>query len=213
MRLDPGTSLFENQCLYALYSDHIVVNPLWENYLKLHAGILRQFCYWNLVVYLQAKNPNAPDIPNKLIKLPVRKALNEQRKFWDIVINELGSVDCIYTNSRLTISNYAVEHFLPYAFVSHDLMWNLIPADRSFNSSKSDKLPPLEKYFKPYFNLQRTALDIMLDKAPKHRLLQDYLTIVPDILHFEEERIFEQLQPMATIAKNNGFESLILLSI
>jgi 5-methylcytosine-specific restriction endonuclease McrA len=115
-----------------------------------HAGILRNFCYWNPAVYWQAKNPNVPDIPNKLIKLPVRKALTEQRKFWDIVINELGSAECIYTNKKLVVGDYVVEHFLPYAFVSHDLMWNLIPADRSFNSSKSDKLPPLDKYFQPY---------------------------------------------------------------
>jgi len=90
-----------------------------------------------VAVYLQVKNPNVPDIPNKLIKLPVRKALTEQRKFWDIVLAELGRVNCIYTNKKLVVGDYAVEHFLPYAFVSHDLMWNLIPADRSFNSSKA----------------------------------------------------------------------------
>jgi hypothetical protein len=199
---------FENQCLYALYADHIEINPAWIDYLKQHAGILRQFCYWNLAVYLQAKNPNVPDIPNKLIKLPVRKALTEQRKFWDIVIGELGSIDCIYTNKKLIIGDYAVEHFLPYAFVSHDLMWNLIPADRSFNSSKSDKLPPLDTYFEPYFKLQTSALEIIKHKAPKHKFLEDYLTIVPDVLLFESQRVYEQIQPMATIARNNGFEFL-----
>ena len=151
-----------------------------------------------------------PDIPNNLIKLPVRKPLTEQRKFWDIVIGELGSVDCIYTNKKLVVGDYAVEHFLPYAFVSHDLMWNLIPADRSFNSSKSDKLPPLEKYFEPYFNLQRSALEVIQYKAPKHKFLADYLTIVPDITLFDQQRVYEQLMPMATIARNNGFEVLKL---
>jgi len=127
---------FTNQCPYTLYKDHIEINQDWVGYLQRHAKILKNFCYWNLAIYLQSKNPNMPDIPNKLIKLPVRKALTEQRKFWDIVIGELGGVDCIYTNARLTASNYAVEHFLPYAFVSHDLIWNLIPADKCFNSSK-----------------------------------------------------------------------------
>ncbi|QJD95469.1 hypothetical protein HH214_06065 [Mucilaginibacter robiniae] len=199
---------FENKCLYALYADQIEINPIWVDYLKRHAGNLRQFCYWNLAVYLQAKNPNVPDIPNKLIKLPVRKALTEQRKFWDIVVGELGSVGCIYTNKKLIVGDYAVEHFLPYAFVSHDLMWNLIPADRSFNSTKSDKLPPLERYFEPYFELQRSALEIIQHKAPKHKFLEDYLTIVPDVSLFEQQRVFEQIQPMATIARNNGFELL-----
>lgn len=199
---------FENQCLYALYADHIEINPAWINYLQQHSGILKHFCYWNLAIYLQAKNPNVPDIPNKLIKLPVRKALTEQRKFWDIVIDELGSVDCIYTNKKLIVGDYAVEHFLPYAFVSHGLMWNLIPADQSFNSFKSDKLPPLDKYFEPYYHLQRSALEVIQYKAPKHKFLEDYLTIVPDVSLFERQRVYEQLQPMATIARNNGFELL-----
>lgn len=164
--------------------------------MRRHAGILKHFCYWNLAVYLQTKNPSVPDIPNKLIKSPIRKALTEQRKFWDIVLSELGSVDCIYTNRKLVIGDYAVEHFLPYAFVSHDLMWNLIPADRSFNSSKSDKLPRLEKYFEPYFNLQCVALEIIQHKAPKHKFLEDYLTIVPDIALFEQQRVIEQLKPI-----------------
>ncbi|MCC8423582.1 HNH endonuclease domain-containing protein [Mucilaginibacter sp. UR6-11] len=204
-----ASQALENQCLYALYTKHIEINPTWIGYLKQHAGILRQFCYWNLAVYLQAKNPNVPDIPSKLIKTPIRKTLTEQRKFWDIVVGELGGVDCIYTNRKLLIGDYAVEHFLPYAFVSHDLIWNLIPADRTFNNSKSDKLPPFEKYFKPYFELQRSALEIIQHKAPKNKFLEDYLTIIPDLSLFDELRIYEQLQPMATIARNNGFEMLL----
>jgi len=201
---------FENKCLYALFPDHIEINPVWVDYFRHHAGILRNFCYWNLAVYLQAKNPSVPDIPNKLIKQPVRKALTEQRKFWDIVIGELGgSVDCIYTNKKLVVNDYAVEHFLPYAFVAHDLIWNLIPADRSFNSSKSDKVPPLETYFEPYFMLQKSALEVIQYKAPKNKFLEDYLTIVPDLTLFENRRVYEQLMPMATIARNNGFELLL----
>jgi hypothetical protein len=159
---------FENQCLYALYADHIEINPKWVDYLTGNAGILRSFCYWNLAVYMQAKNPSVPDIPNKLIKQPIRKALTEQRRFWDIVIGELGSVDCIYTNKKLVVNDYAVEHFLPYAFVAHDLIWNLIPAHRSFNNSKSDKLPPLETYFEPYFKLQQSALEVIQHKSPRN---------------------------------------------
>lgn len=199
---------FVNLCLYALYDDHIEINPAWTQYLMRHAGILRSFCYWHLSLYLQSKNPSVPDIPNKLVKSPVRKTLNEQRKFWDIVLGELGSVDCIYTNKRLTVGDYAVEHFLPYAFVSHDLMWNLIPADRSFNSSKSDKLPPLERYFGPFFELQSAAVSVIQQKAPKNKFLEDYLTIVPDLSSFERQRVFEQISPIATIAMNNGFELL-----
>ncbi|MFF5382988.1 HNH endonuclease domain-containing protein [Pedobacter suwonensis] len=64
-----------------------------------------------------------------------------------MVIEEVGGVDCIYTNQKLYKAGFAVEHFIPYAFVSHDLLWNLSPASPVFNSAKSDKLPRMAKYF------------------------------------------------------------------
>jgi hypothetical protein len=199
---------FSEKCLYALYDDSIVINPEWKNYLTDNARVLKDFCYWNLALFLQSKNPNVPDIPNKLIKPAVRSSLTTQRtQFWDLVVKELGSVKCIYTGEKLTIGNYAVEHFIPYNFVSHDLIWNLIPADKSFNSSKSDKLPPLEKYFNSFFALQKTAIEIVKDKNPKSKLLEDYLTIFPDLeKNFSKEKFRDRIQPLITIASNNGFE-------
>lgn len=203
--------IFEKNCIYALQDDFIEINPEWMNYLKSNARILKDFCYWNLSIFLQTKNPNVPDIPNKLIKPASRNSLIKQRKqFWDIVLRELGSVNCIYTNKKLTVGNYAVEHFIPYSFVSHDLIWNLIPADPSFNSTKSNKLPVLDQYFSSFFKLQKTAVEIIHFKAPKNRLLEDYLTIFPDLeeMNLTEIKFRERIQPIVTIAANNGFEFL-----
>jgi len=204
------SQLFVGNCIYAVHKEHIEINPNWLTYLKANSGILKAFCYWNLSLYLQNKNPNVPDIPNKLIKTPIRKSLSEQRKFWDIVIGELGSVNCIYTNSNLKIGAYAVEHFIPHAFVSHDLIWNLIPADKSFNSSKSDKLPLLDEHFDKFFNLQKNAVEIIKQKAPKNKFLEDYLTLFPlfESEQLERNKFLEQIQPLITIASNNGFEYL-----
>lgn len=200
---------FTNNCLYKLTPDHIEINPEWIDYLQRNARILKDFCYWNLVTYLQNKNPNVPDIPNKLIKSTIRKNLTEQRRsFWDIVISELGTIECIYTNSKLRTGEYAVEHFLPYAFVAHDQIWNLLPADRSFNSSKSDKLPKLDKYFQPFFQLQKQAVEIIQHKNPRNRFLEDYLSLFPslDENDFNSESFFSHIQPLVAIANNNGFE-------
>ncbi|HTK19197.1 MAG TPA: HNH endonuclease domain-containing protein [Mucilaginibacter sp.] len=201
-----------NNCPYALHKDHIEINPNWIAYFQQNTRLLKDFCYWNLAMYLQAKNPNVPDIPNKLIKLPTRKDLNEQRKkYWNIVIQELGSVDCIYTNKALHIGDYAVEHFIPYAFVSHDLIWNLIPADRSFNCSKSDKLPIMQIHFEPFFQLQRNAVEVITAKFPNNRFLEEYLPLFPDFSpqYFNRDKFFEQIQPLVTIASNNGFEFML----
>jgi len=205
---------FEKDCLYALSDTEVRVNPDWIDYLKQNARLLKDFCLWNLALFVQSRSPNVPDIPNKLVRPAIRGGLNRQRTgFWDVVLKELGGTDCIYTNKRLTIGEYAVEHFIPYNFISHDLIWNLIPADRSFNSVKSDKLPPLDRYFEAFFKLQRQAVEIIGRVEPKNKFLQEYLTIYPDLdgvadlpQVFTPERFKERIQPMVTIAANNGFQ-------
>jgi HNH endonuclease len=208
-RIYDESQSFNNQCPYALYANRIVINPDWVDYLTINAKMLKDFCLWNLALFLQSKNPNVPDIPNKIFKTELRKPLTNQRKnFWDIVIKENGPVTCIYTGKLLDINEYAVEHYIPHSFVSHDLIWNLIPADKSFNSTKSDKLPPM-KYFDAFYNLQDVAVQIIKSTHPKSKFLEDYLTIFPDYeASFSKDKFRETIQPLITIASNNGFEFL-----
>lgn len=208
-RIYSSSQNFENGCLYSLQNEFILINPMWINYLKLNAKILKDFCYWNLSLFLQSRNPNVPDIPNKLIKPATRNTLTKQRtNYWNIVFKELGSVNCIFTDNKLQIDNFAIDHFIPHAFVSHDLIWNLIPVDKSFNCSKSDRLPPIDKYFDKFFNLQKTAFEIIYNENPKNRLIEDYFTIFPQLESsndFDYLRYKESIQPLITIAHNNGF--------
>jgi hypothetical protein len=210
-RIYSSSQAFENNCLYALYEDHIVVNPNWVDYLKANAKILKDFIYWNLTLFLQTRNPNVPDIANKLIRPPFRGSLtNQRRNYWDIVFKELGTVDCIFTNRALTIDRYALDHFIPHAFVSHDLIWNLLPIDTSFNATKSDKLPIMETHFDGFYKLQKTAFEIIHHHSPKSKLLEEYLTIYPDLnSSFDYNKYKESIQPLVTIAHNNGFGYLL----
>lgn len=209
-RIYSDSQQFANNCIYALFKDRIEINPFWHSYLIFNSKLLKEFCYWNLALFLQTKNPNVPDITGKLIKTPTRNSLVKQRKqFWDVVFKELGKIDCIYTGKQLDIDGYAVEHFIPYSFVSHDLVWNLIPADPSYNSTKSNKLPKLEDHFKPFFNLQKQAFDIISSKMPKSKLLEDYYTVLGQGQKTLNESKFKDIiAPLISIAANNGFESL-----
>lgn len=210
-RIYSSSQIFENDCLYALYEDHIVINPNWVEYLKANSKILKDFIYWNLTLFLQVRNPNVPDIANKLIRPPFRGSLTNQRKnYWDIVFKELGTVDCIFTNTALTIEKYALDHFVPHAFVSHDLIWNLVPIDTGFNSVKSDKLPNMETHFNGFYALQKTAFEVIQHHSPKNKLLEEYLTIYPDLnSSFDYHKYRESIQPLVTIAHNNGFGFII----
>lgn len=204
---------FENDCLYAIYGDEIVINDNWVEYLTEHYTILRDFAFWNLTEFLQKRNPNVPDVPSKLIKPLLRDSLTKQHKFWDAYIETVGSIRCIYTNKPLIAKDYDLDHFIPWSFVSHNLLWNLLPADSSINSSKSNNLPPLDIYLKPYAELHHKALKTIYPKNPNNKILEDYLTVydsVGELVRMSDDdfcNVFQKtFSPLAQIAENMGFK-------
>lgn len=205
---------FENQCLYAIYGDEIVINDIWVDYLTENYIILRDFAFWNLTEFLQKRNPNVPDVPSKLIKPILRDSLTKQHKFWDTYIETVGSINCIYTGKPIFAKQYDLDHFVPWSFVSHNLLWNLIPADPSINSSKSNNLPPLDVYLKPFADVHHDALKILYIKNPNNTLLEDYLMVydsVPNLINLSDEEFYnvfkKTFSPMVQIAENMGFKN------
>ena len=205
---------FENNCLYALNGETIELNPIWSDYLMEHYGILRDFAFWNLAIFLQKRNPNVPDVPSKLIKPILRDSLTRQHKFWDSYIETVGSIRCIYTEKSLVVKGYDLDHFIPWSFVSHNLLWNLLPADSSINSSKSNNLPSLGKYLEPYAILHHKALKTLYPKKPNDKIFEDYLTVydsVPELIRLNDKdfcNVFQRtFSPMVQIAENMGFKT------
>ncbi len=191
---------------YALYKDFILIQPAWFNYFFENLGLLKSFCYWHLTRFVQAKNPNVPDISSKLIRPDKRSSLNKHKKeFWDIVISKEQSIECIYTNNELLIGNYDVEHFIPFQFLAHDLMWNLIPAHPTFNRKKGDKLPKLDLYFDKFYQTQMKAIQIIKERNEKNKFLEDYLSVFSS-LEINEQKYRECIEPLITLASNNGFQ-------
>ena len=209
---------FENGCLYKLEKiDRIrwvEINPAWLPYLRENYDILTSFAYWGLTNFLQVRNPNVPNIPNKLIKREERSSLLEQHKFWNAAINNGLEVRCLYTDKLLAVREYELDHFIPWSFVSHDLLWNLMPADASINSSKSNKLPDLELYLPKLAEAHQAALRINLEIGSQNKLMEDYLSLghtPQDIALMDREHLldcfFQTFTPMMQIAHNMGFES------
>ena len=83
-------------------------------------------------------------------------------------------------------------------------MWNLIPADPSFNNSKGDKLPPLDLYFDA-FSAQRDAVSIVQSVQPNSKFLEDYLQLFPSH-DFDAQAYRSAIEPLVSIASNNGFQ-------
>lgn len=207
---------FSNDCPYKIISKPekcIIINEKWKDYLLNNYRVLMDYCFWNLTLYLQNKNPNVPDLANKLTKPISRNSLISQRSYWEIIFDSQQEFQCIYTGKKLTKASYDLEHFIPWSFVAHDLQWNLLPADKSINCSKSNKLPSLDSYLPKFVEAQKKGIEIVYNVQPNNKRLEDFTQLgysayelaTMQLSKFSE--IYQRtMSPMVQIAENMGFE-------
>lgn len=198
--------------MYRFVDNSIEINDRWFTYLTKHVSILKDFSFWNLVQYIQANNPNVPNVPSKLFA-PNERDLKEAKAFWKLAFAELKNVTCPYSSEPLKANTISLDHFLPWSFTAHDLIWNIIPTTKSLNSSKGDRLPKLDRYFDPYAHLQYEALKSVIRKG-KVNLAEDFVMLWKidnaksflqmDLLTFSTS-LREVISPQYAIARNMGF--------
>lgn len=157
----------------------ILIHPKWQEYFLKNMRVIEDFTYWNLVQYLQSRNPNVPNISQKISPPdPKRGSLSKARKIWRIIL-ENQVYHCIYSNQRITVDDeFVLDHFIPWSFVAHDMIWNLIPTSQTVNSSKSNNLPALEVYFSDFSKIQYNTFHELLGLKNKE-VLEVGCTIKP----------------------------------
>ncbi|MBD2364928.1 hypothetical protein H6G36_27840 [Anabaena minutissima FACHB-250] len=150
----------------------------WVEYIAENYSIVRGWVSWEWLYYMQKCNPIVPAVANKLFPPQQRDSLSNQTKFWKLVL-EHTEVHCIYSNLVLTTDNLSIDHYLPWSFVAHDQLWNLIPTIPSVNSSKSNNIPSIDKYFTKFIELQYIGLTISYENLPEklwNKYIESYLT-------------------------------------
>lgn len=212
------------EVFYRIYpaEKKIIVSPDWVDYILKNQAIINGWIQSKLINFLQRKNPSVPGIPLK-ISAPRERDLSAARKFWSLVI-ELETLVDIYTGCELNSDNISqhgnlsIDHFIPWSFVMHDQMWNLTPTFRHINSSKNDKLPPIEPYLERFCHLQFIAFSTICKNDHLRKYTEDYINIDNTQNHYLSkgmrvpETIFKQaikqaVVPLYQIAQNQGFST------
>ena len=201
----------------------ISINNNWFKYIYENQSIINGWLKYKLIYYLQKKNPNVPAIPLKLAPT-YKRELSRAKIFWDQVNKEIVLND-IYTGRPFTKDNLlkygqiSIDHFIPWSFVLHDELWNLVPTFKNINSSKSNKLPRLEEYINKFCDIQYDAFCVIRYKKASKQFLEDYLTINKKLdinlllnanrgISKEEfsDSLNKTIMPLFQIAYNQGYE-------
>lgn len=196
--------------------DSIRLNDSWRSFLIENLHLVQSFTEHHLALYLQARNPNVPGVVNKL-RAPTIRQLTAARDFWRLVRGDFlkagraTEFKDIYSGRQLADS-FSIDHFLPWSFVVHDLLWNLTPVEPTTNSSKNDVLPDLDIYLPRLAKLHFGAIEVA-KKWPK--FLEDYMDCFKEdadsLLSLGENGLLvmyrQVIIPQAQIAMNQGFQS------
>lgn len=67
-----------------------------------------------------------------------RSPLTKFKKYLDL---ENPYHICFYTGQKIVEKNLAIDHVIPWSYLFSDDLWNLVYVDRSYNSSKGNKIP------------------------------------------------------------------------
>lgn len=135
----------DNIPLYSFTDKLIQIDAIWREYIQKNIKLIEGWVKWNWCEYLQNRNPSVPAVPKKILPILQRLSLTKEIDYWkDILAHK--ELKCIYSNNKL--DSFELDHFLPWTFVAHNQLWNLIPVSGSANASKSNNLPSLDYYLK-----------------------------------------------------------------
>ncbi|MGB5636379.1 MAG: HNH endonuclease domain-containing protein [Waterburya sp.] len=192
----------------------VVLHQDWLEYIAENYSIIRGWVSWEWLNYMQSKNINIPNIVSKLFIPQQRNYLSKQTQYWKLILNH-QKLKCIYSQVELDKDSISLDHYLPWSFVAHDQLWNLIPTTPSVNSSKSNNIPA-EKYFTNFVKLQHQGLTIYAQNNSRKKWLnyaEDYIVELKvsqadDLLNFEVFHNAYQatLKPLVSLASIQGFK-------
>jgi len=190
----------------------IEVHPKWVRYIQNTSPIIKGWVSRHWIDYLQTRNPNSPAISTKIYPPLVRASLKNQTEYWRSIMDS-SPVKCIYSGDILKPDYFSLDHFIPWSYICHDQLWNLIPVLPEANSAKSNRLPA-DKYLDCFVKLQNDGLNIsrqILSDKKWTRLTESFVSDLhvsyKDLINREiiETSYADLLPAIVSLAQQTGF--------
>lgn len=140
-------------------NSRIQVQQDWIGYIKRNREIIRGWIEYNKIIYLQRRNPSVPGIAYKLYP-EQRRDLDRVKKYWKMVLS-VRTMHDIYDTGEILEQSISIDHFVPWSYVAHDELWNLIPTTKNINSKKNSNLPNWDRYFPALCNMEYMAYEMV----------------------------------------------------
>ena len=150
----------------------VIFSKDWIKMIQDNTVAILGWIQYEKVKWLQNNNPDVPGLVYKLAPLneKMRKLANV-RKLWTSIM-DLHEIHDVFTEDIIKVDDFDVDHFVPWSFVMNDELWNLMPMDSGLNSSKSNKLPKWDPFFKKFAENQFIMYEEINSKEAIRKLFE-----------------------------------------
>lgn len=138
------------------------LHPRWMSYFAENRDSLRLWALENFAKFLGRSNKRS-NIMSFLMEEEESRQIIVQRDFWRHVVLR-GKTACIYTGAALTADGFELSHYVPYRFVGHHKIWNLLPTLPEVKAAKSDSIPH-SRYLGRLAAVHGGALDMCRERS------------------------------------------------
>nr|WP_294689656.1 HNH endonuclease domain-containing protein [uncultured Anaerostipes sp.] len=137
----------------------------WIRMIQDHTVNIWGWIQYEKVKWLQNNNPEVPGLVYKLTPMDEKtRKLKNVRNLWQGIM-EIQEIRDVFTGQPVKKKKYDIDHFIPWSFVMNDELWNLMPMDSSLNSSKSNRLPKWNPFFKSFAGNQYLMYRMIYENA------------------------------------------------
>ncbi len=125
--------------IYEHDTKKIIIKKEIVDYMKNNRSVLVAALNNMISIYLEKCNKKIPDISTKLLEEYKRKPLAPE-KFQNLIL--IAKSKCFYCDNKF--EKFEADHFIPWNFIPQTEVYNMVPACKGCNGSKSDNLPDNE---------------------------------------------------------------------
>ncbi len=150
----------------------VTFHPDWIRMIQDYTVSILGWIQYEKVKWLQNNNPEVPGLVYKLLPMDEKmRKLGKVRTLWEAILSAQPVTD-VFTGKQIIPGNYDIDHFIPWSFVMNDELWNLMPMDSSLNSSKSNRLPQWDPFYRRFSDNQYLLYQQIQEKPGIHKLYE-----------------------------------------
>ncbi len=197
----------------------VYFHPTWMKMIQDNTVNILGWIQYEKIKWLQNNNPEVPGLVYKLAPMDEKmRKLTNVRKLWGAIL-EIHEIKDVFTGKPVLPEKYDVDHFIPWSFVMNDELWNLMPMDSTLNSSKNNRLPKWDPFFRLFAENQYVMYEMIQDKPELHKKFENcYRDNLHSIWAIQElyrsgnsrEKFFhilqENMKPVYDSARRQGYE-------